>query len=154
MTSSQWRHTRRRITTFIQPTLYKYTGRPIPVLTGTILAWVEPLPRQHFLGMEIGQDQVSGQVTIRQTKFLKSVLNKFGMQDSKPVKHLKMQDLSWRRICVKVGASMKIQWRTPYRSCVGGIMYLMVATRPDLAAAVGVLSQFAADPCPTHWQAL
>ena len=27
-------------------------------------------------------------------------------------------------------------------------------TRPDLAAAVGVLSQFAADPCPTHWQAL
>ncbi|KAG3230861.1 hypothetical protein PI124_g24042 [Phytophthora idaei] len=42
----------------------------------------------------------------------------------------------------------------PYRSAVGGLMYLMVATRPDLAAAVGVLSQFAADPCPTHWQAL
>ena len=33
-------------------------------------------------------------------------------------------------------------------------MYLMVGTRPDLAAAVGVLSQFAAYPCPTHWQAL
>ena len=33
-------------------------------------------------------------------------------------------------------------------------MYLMVGTRPDLAAAVGALSQFAADPCPTHWQAL
>lgn len=42
----------------------------------------------------------------------------------------------------------------PYRSCAGGIMYLMVATRPDLGAAVEVLSQFAADPCPTHWQAL
>ncbi|CEG45551.1 Phosphatidylinositol kinase (PIK-G3) [Plasmopara halstedii] len=27
-------------------------------------------------------------------------------------------------------------------------------TSPDLAAAVGVLSQFATDPCPTHWQAL
>uniref|UniRef100_A0AAV1V1C5 Uncharacterized protein n=1 Tax=Peronospora matthiolae TaxID=2874970 RepID=A0AAV1V1C5_9STRA len=33
-------------------------------------------------------------------------------------------------------------------------MYIMVGTRPDLAVAVGVLSQFAADPCPTHWQAL
>ncbi|CAI5722274.1 unnamed protein product [Peronospora destructor] len=33
-------------------------------------------------------------------------------------------------------------------------MYLMVATRLDLAAAVGLLSQFYADPCPTHWQAL
>ena len=42
----------------------------------------------------------------------------------------------------------------PYRSAVGCLMYLMVGTRPDLAAAVGVLSQFAADPCPTHWQAL
>uniref|UniRef100_A0AAV1UB76 RxLR effector candidate protein n=1 Tax=Peronospora matthiolae TaxID=2874970 RepID=A0AAV1UB76_9STRA len=42
----------------------------------------------------------------------------------------------------------------PYRSAVGGIMYLMVATRPDLAAAVGSLSQFSSDPCPTHWQAL
>ena len=33
-------------------------------------------------------------------------------------------------------------------------MYLIVGTRPDLAAAVGVLSQFSADLCPTHWQAL
>ena len=41
-----------------------------------------------------------------------------------------------------------------YRNAVGCLMYLMVGTRPDLAAAVGVLSQFASDPCPTHWQAL
>ena len=37
----------------------------------------------------------------------------------------------------------------PYRSCFGGNVYLMVATRPDPAAAVGVLSQFAGT-----WQAL
>ena len=42
----------------------------------------------------------------------------------------------------------------PYRNAVGCLMYLMVGTRPDLAAAAGVLSQFAADQCPTHWQAL
>ena len=42
----------------------------------------------------------------------------------------------------------------PYRNAVDCLMYLMVGTRLDLAAAVGVLSQFAADPCPTHWQAL
>ncbi|CAI5714757.1 unnamed protein product [Peronospora destructor] len=42
----------------------------------------------------------------------------------------------------------------PYRSAVGALMYLMVGTRPDLAAAVGTLSQFAAGPCPTYWQAL
>ncbi|GMF61359.1 unnamed protein product [Phytophthora fragariaefolia] len=42
----------------------------------------------------------------------------------------------------------------PYRNAVGCLMYLMVGTWPDLAAAVGVLSQLAADPCPTHLQAL
>ncbi|CEG45462.1 FOG: Transposon-encoded proteins with TYA, reverse transcriptase, integrase domains in various combinations [Plasmopara halstedii] len=42
----------------------------------------------------------------------------------------------------------------PYRNAVGCLMNLMVGTRQDLAAAVGALSQFAADPCPTNWQAL
>ena len=42
----------------------------------------------------------------------------------------------------------------PYRSIVGALMYLMVGSRPDLATAVGTLSQYAADPCPTYWQAL
>ena len=30
-----------------------------------------------------------------------------------------------------------------YRSAFGAVMYLMVGTRPDLAASVGVLIQFA-----------
>lgn len=41
----------------------------------------------------------------------------------------------------------------PYWNAVSCSMYLMVGTRPDLAVAVGVHSKFAADPCPTHWQA-
>ena len=42
----------------------------------------------------------------------------------------------------------------PYRYAVGCLMSLLVGTRPDLAAAVKVLSQFAADSCPNHWQVL
>ena len=42
----------------------------------------------------------------------------------------------------------------PYRSIVGSLMYLMVGSRPDLATAVGTLSQYAVDPCPTYWHAL
>ena len=33
-----------------------------------------------------------------------------------------------------------------YRSAMGCLMYLLVGTSPDLAVAVGVLSQFAVDP--------
>ena len=37
-----------------------------------------------------------------------------------------------------------------YRSAVGSLMYVMVATRPDLAYAVGALSQFMANPSEEH----
>ena len=109
----------------------------------------------YFLGMKVGKDQVSGQVTIRQTKFRKPVLNKIGMQDSKTVKTLQYSRLKLTKNMGEDGCKHEDTMKNVlYRSCVGGIMYLMVAMRPDLAAASGVLSQFAAEPCPTHWQAL
>ena len=37
---------------------------------------------------------------------------------------------------------------------VGALMYLAVATRPDLAHSVGVLARFSANPGPAHWAAL
>lgn len=42
----------------------------------------------------------------------------------------------------------------PYREVLGSIMYLMIATRPDLAFAVNVLNSFASNPRPPHWDAM
>ncbi|KAH7460370.1 Retrovirus-related Pol polyprotein from transposon TNT 1-94 [Phytophthora ramorum] len=110
---------------------------------------------EYFLGMEIKNDRDSGKVTVRQTKFLKSILTKFGMQDSKPVKTPQDPGLKLTKNMCEGGCQHEDTMKNvPYRSAVGALMYLMVATRPDLAATVGVLSQFSADPCPTHWQAL
>jgi hypothetical protein len=96
-----------------------------------------------------------GTVSVRQTKFLHSILAKFGMQDCKPVKTPQDPGLKLTKAMCDGGCKHdETMHGVPYRSAVGCLMYLMVATRPDLAAAVGVLSQFAADPCPTHWQAL
>ena len=64
------------------------------------------------------------------------------MSDSKPVKVCKMQASELvKNMCengCNYGETMK---NVPYRSAAGCLMYLMVATRPDVA--VGVLSQFA-----------
>ena len=92
---------------------------------------------------------------MRQTKFLKSILSNFGMQDSKPVKTPQDPGLKLTKVMCEGGCKHEqTMAKVPYRNAVGCLMYLMVGTRPDLAAAVGVLSQFAADPCPTHWQAV
>jgi hypothetical protein len=42
----------------------------------------------------------------------------------------------------------------PYVSAVGTLMYLAIATRPDIAFAVGVLCRFMANPGPEHWKAV
>ena len=44
--------------------------------------------------------------------------------------------------------------RVPYVSAVGGLMYAMVYTRPDIAHAVGVLSRFMSNPGKEHWTAV
>ena len=41
-----------------------------------------------------------------------------------------------------------------YQRALGGLMYAMLGTRPDIAHSVGVLSQHAATPGKAHWNAL
>lgn len=44
-----------------------------------------------------------------------------------------------------------IRKQYPYRSAVGCLMYIAICTRPDIAYAVGVLSQHLERPLVTHW---
>ena len=42
----------------------------------------------------------------------------------------------------------------PYALAVGSLMYAMVATRPDIAHAVGIVSRFMHNPGRAHWNAV
>uniref|UniRef100_A0AAV1TJU3 Reverse transcriptase Ty1/copia-type domain-containing protein n=1 Tax=Peronospora matthiolae TaxID=2874970 RepID=A0AAV1TJU3_9STRA len=111
--------------------------------------------RNFFFGMEVDQDFTVGTISIRQSKFAKDILEKFGMEHSNPVKTPKEPGLNMTRsMCEGRCKHEDPMASIPYRNAVGCLMYLMEGTRPDLAAAVGVLSQFVAGPCPTRWQAL
>ena len=44
--------------------------------------------------------------------------------------------------------------KIPYASACGSLMYAMVATRPDIAFAVGVVSRFMSNPGKRHWDAV
>ena len=37
--------------------------------------------------------------------------------------------------------------KLPYASAVGSLIYAMIATRPDIAFAVGVVSRYMSNPC-------
>ena len=42
----------------------------------------------------------------------------------------------------------------PYANAVGALLYLAMATRPDIAYAVSVLCRFIANPGLAHWRAV
>ena len=44
--------------------------------------------------------------------------------------------------------------KVPYASAVGSLIYVMVATRPDIAFVVGVVSGYMANPEKKHWEAV
>ncbi|MCO5566392.1 hypothetical protein L7F22_020069 [Adiantum nelumboides] len=44
--------------------------------------------------------------------------------------------------------------KIPYASAVGSLMYAMIATCPDIAFAVGVVSRYMSNPGKKHWEAV
>ena len=92
---------------------------------------------------------------MRQTKFLCEILTKFNMENSKVVRTPQDPRLKLTKSMCEGGCKHnEYMVGVLYRNAIGFFMYPMVGTSPNLAAVIEVVSQFAAYPCPTHWQAL
>ena len=108
-----------------------------------------------ILGIRVTRDKELGTLCLDQTQYVGQVLAKFGMADSKPV-------VTPLVVGVKFSSSMCAQTMDekdemkvkPYRSVIGSLMYLMICTRPDIAASIGILSRYLENPGPTHWDAV
>ena len=105
----------------------------------------------HFLGMRVTRT-LDGDISIDQSTYIKDILARFGMEDSKAVS----TPLATGTKLIKIDASSakhEFDIQLLYQSIVGSLMYAMLCTRPDIAFAVQQLSQFASDPSPIHLQA-
>jgi len=105
----------------------------------------------YILGMEIKQYREKMKLWLNQRKYVKTILQRFNMQDSKPVKVPILVGVK-----LYVEQSLKTQeeeedMRVPYASVVSNLMYVMVYTRLDVAHAVEVLSRFMSKPGKDHW---
>lgn len=86
----------------------------------------------YYLGMEIRRD--ASKIHICQTGYIKKLLRKFNMHDARPV------STPVESVQSTSGRSNEIKF--PYREAVGSLMYLAIATRPDIAFAVSYVSRF------------
>jgi len=109
----------------------------------------------YILGMEIKRDRAKRKLWLNQRKYVETILHRFNMHDSKPVKvpiHVGVK-LSIEQ-CPKTQEEEEDMSLVPYASAVGSLMYAMVCTRPEIAHVVGVLSRFMSKPWKEHWTAM
>ena len=103
-----------------------------------------------FLGMEIERNRDAKVLTLKQSKYVNELLEKFSMTDAKPR---------------SVPATAALELRKPeddeallaanysYKELVGALLYIWVCTRPEIAYIVGVLSRYMSCSTWEHWQA-
>ena len=102
----------------------------------------------HYLEMEVDANLREKTITLRQSTYLRKILERYGMGDCRPVK-----------IPISPGVANSLTPHdsqadrntiTWYQSAVGALMWPAMHSRPDLAYLVGVLSRFCSNPGPVH----
>ena len=99
-----------------------------------------------FFGLWIQQSKNG--IYITQSKYIKEILKKFGMEDSRLVG----TPMSTRHKILK-NDDFKVVDQTTYRSMIGKLQY-GVHTRPNTSLAVGMVARFSANPKENHMMAI
>ena len=101
---------------------------------------------KYFLGIEIHRNRSNRSIELSQQGYGTSIIKRFGMQNAKTT-------------TTPLEAMIKLRKATDdehladdclFRQIIGSLMYLTLCTRPDLSAAVSILSQFSSKPTHTH----
>jgi hypothetical protein len=110
---------------------------------------------QWILGLQITRDRPNRTLKICQSQYIDAIVKRFRMEDSVAQSTPCDVGMDLRKPTTPATpAEVEEMRNVPYSAAVGAIMYAMLGTRPDIAYAVSVLSQFMHDPRPTHWKAV
>ena len=99
----------------------------------------------HFLGMKITYAD-SGNIWIGQPTYVREVLKKLGIDDSKPV----ATPVESGSKLVKATDDDELVDTELYQSAVGSLLYLSTKTRPDITYAVRNVARFSSKPSKIH----
>src|SRR3954471_24625069 len=93
------------------------------------------------LGIDIRRDRKKSKLCLSQEPYLRKILEKFGMSNSKPVMTPTNPQFKLSiDQCPNTNVERAYMNRIPYANIVGSLMYAMVCTRPDIAYEVSLVS--------------
>lgn len=112
-------------------------------------------PTFQILGIKLERDRSKRTITLSQPAYIQSMLDDYYMANAEPA-FTPMHD--GVRLSAKMSPTTPTEIermkRVPYREAVGRLLYLSIATRPDISYAVGVLCRFLSNPGEQHWNAV
>lgn len=101
-----------------------------------------------YLGMKIVRDRQNRLLTIDQIDYAMKVVKRFGQENAKPAR----TPLPAGYVPKPNNGTATSQQRSHYQSIIGSLLYLTLGTRPDIAYAVIMMSQFMVNPSEEHIQ--
>jgi hypothetical protein len=110
-------------------------------------------PLEHFLGVRITRDREHRRLTLDQTVYIKSIIEKFNMAEAKAVVTPSADGPLSAAMAPASPDDASFMAGVPYRNVVGSLLYAAVVTRPDISNAVREVSRFMHNPGRAHWSA-
>jgi len=108
-------------------------------------------PARQFLGIEIYRDKNGTGISLSQKAYMTTILKQFGMEHnhgfSTPMDPNIKLDLAENR------GEKELEDITDYQAVVGSLMYVPLATLPDISYAVAALSCYNSRPFTSHMTA-
>nr|GEX48978.1 retrotransposon protein, putative, Ty1-copia subclass [Tanacetum cinerariifolium] len=106
----------------------------------------------YIFGIKIYRDRSRRLIGLCQSAYIEKILKRYCMENSKRESIPMQQKL---KLSKSQGASTPVELKrmqnVSYASTVGSIMYVVRCTRPDVAFAQNVTSQFQQNPSDIHW---
>ncbi|KAG7199892.1 hypothetical protein KM043_014338 [Ampulex compressa] len=106
----------------------------------------------NILGISIQCEGATGRICLSQKKYVEDLIAKFDMEQAKAASTPIEPNLKVTKEASPSTEEERQEIKNrPYRGLIGGLIYLVNDTRPDISFAAATLSQFCTDPGRSHW---
>ena len=110
---------------------------------------------EFLLGVKVERDRPNHTLHLSQSQYILDMLERYGFSSCSPVSTpLNPGTTLTQDQCPQTPAEVEEMRSVPYISAVGSLLYLAIATRPDITYTVGVLARFNTNPGRAHWAAV
>jgi len=111
-------------------------------------------PVSWLLGLKVTYDHENRTISLSQTAYINTMLNRFTLADAKPYCTPMVPGIVYSKDNSPSSPQEAVHIeKAPYCEAIGSLIYASVATCPNISFAVTALSQFLNNPGEVHWEA-